>query len=140
MNTVNLHDIAGGALNQKFEHSFKRVVENLQDVNTPYKDKRQIIITMTFVQNEQRDEVVTEIAVKEKLAPQGKLTTRFGVGKDLCTGQIFAEEYGNQLKGQMAINTSELSSDDESQEVKAENTVVDTQTGEIIDFRKVKGE
>ena len=109
------------------------------DVNTPYKDKRQIIITMTFVQNEHRDEVVTEIAVKEKLAPQGKLTTRFGVGKDLCTGQIFAEEYGNQLKGQIAINTAELSSD-ESQEVNTENTVIDAQTGEIIDFRKVKGE
>ena len=40
----------------------------------------------------------------------------------------------------MTINTSELSSDDESQEVNAENTVVDAQTGEIIDFRKVKGE
>ena len=137
MNTVNLHDIAGGALNQKFEHSFKRVVENLQDVNTPYKDKRQIVITITFEQNEQRDDVLAEIAVKEKLAPQGKLLTRFGVGKDLRTGKVYAEEHGNQLKGQMSINTVELDAEGENQE---DDTVIDTQTGEIIDFRKVKGE
>ncbi|MCI8285221.1 MAG: hypothetical protein HFE90_08180 [Firmicutes bacterium] len=137
MNTVNLHDIAGGALNQKFEHSFKRVVENLQDVNTPYKDKRQIVITITFEQNEQRDDVLAEIAVKEKLAPQGKLLTRFGVGKDLRTGKVYAEEHGNQLKGQMSINTVELDAEGENQE---DDTVIDTQTGEIIDFRKAKGE
>ena len=137
MNTVSLQDLVGGALNQKFEHSFERVIENLQDVNTPYKDKRHIVITITFEQNEQRDDVLADIAVKEKLAPQGKLLTRFGVGKDLRTGKVYAEEHGNQLKGQMSINTVELDAEGENQE---DDTVIDTQTGEIIDFRKVKGE
>lgn len=127
---MNLKNMVGGALQQKFQNSFERVMENMQDENTPYKDKRQITITMTFVQNEQRDDVVCDIAVKEKLAMQGGLKTHFSVGKDLRTGKVAAEEYGNQLKGQMSM------SDDESV------AAVDLETGEVledvIDIRKAK--
>lgn len=127
---IDLKDMVGGALQQKFQNSFDRVMENMQDENTPYKDKRQITITMTFVQNEQRDDVVCDIAVKEKLAMQGGLKTHFSVGKDLRTGKVAAEEYGNQLKGQMSMN------DDESV------AAVDLETGEVledvIDIRKAK--
>lgn len=128
---MNLKDMVSGALQQKFQNSFERVMENMQDENTPYKDKRQITITMTFVQNEQRDDVVCDIAVKEKLAMQGGLKTHFSVGKDLRTGKVVAEEYGNQLKGQMSMDDA------------AENiATVDMETGEIsedvIDIRKAK--
>jgi hypothetical protein len=121
---VDLKDIASGALQEKFAHSFEKVMENMQDVNTPYKDKRQIVITMTFVQNEQRDNVVADISVKEKLAAQGGLTTQFAVGKDLRSGKVIAEEYGKQLRGQLSIDDSE--------------ETIDSETGEIIDIRKVK--
>lgn len=47
---IDLKDVAGGAVQEKFAHSFEKVMENMQDVNTPYKDKRQIIITMPFMQ------------------------------------------------------------------------------------------
>lgn len=130
---IDLKDMVGGALQQKFQHSFDRVLENLQDVNTPYKDKREITITMKFVQNEARDNVLCDIAVKEKLAMQGGLTTQFAMGKDLTTGEIVAEEYGKQLKGQ-------LSTDD----IKAfENMAkVDLETGEVVedvvDIRRAK--
>ena len=128
---MNLKDMVSGALQQKFQNSFERVMENMQDENTPYKDKRQITITMTFAQNEQRDDVVCDIAVKEKLAMQGGLKTHFSVGKDLRTGKVVAEEYGNQLKGQMSMDDA------------AENiATVDMETGEIsedvIDIRKAK--
>lgn len=121
---IDLKDIASGALQEKFAHSFEKVMENMQDVNTPYKDKRQIVITMTFVQNEQRDNVVADISVKEKLAAQGGLMTQFAVGKDLRSGKVIAEEYGKQLRGQLSIDDSE--------------ETIDSETGEIIDIRKVK--
>lgn len=130
MNKVDLGKMVGGALQEKFQNSFRRVMENLQDVNTPYKDKREIIIKMTFVQNEQRDTVATDISVTEKLASQAKLITNFAVGKDLRTGEAFAEEYGkSQLRGQMQMDTAPQ---------------VDIDTGEVledetvVDFRKVK--
>lgn len=128
---MNLKDMVGGALQQKFQNSFDRVMENMQDENTPYRDKRQITVTMTFVQNEQRNDVVCDIAVKEKLAMQGGLKTHFSVGKDLRTGKVAAEEYGNQLKGQMSM-------DDAAENIAA----VDMETGEVledvIDIRKAK--
>ena len=116
---VDLKEMVGGALNEKFQHSFDRVMENLQDVNTPYKAKREITIKMSFGQNEARDNVMTSIKVSEKLAAQGELTTQFAVGRDLRTG-----DYGNQLKGQLGF----------------EKETVDMTTGEVIpvDFRKVK--
>lgn len=121
---IDLKDIASGALQEKFAHSFEKVMENMQDVNTPYKDKRQIVITMTFVQNEQRDNVVADISVKEKLAAQGGFTTQFAVGKDLRSGKVIAEEYGKQLRGQLSIDDPD--------------ETIDSETGEVIDIRKVK--
>lgn len=53
MSKIDLREMVGGALQDKFQHSFERVMENLQDRNTPYKDKREIVIKMAFVQNEQ---------------------------------------------------------------------------------------
>ena len=59
---------------------------------------------------------------------RSELITQFAMGKDLRTGEVIVEEYGNQLKGQIAIDTSK----------------VDLETGEIleddavVDFRKVR--
>ena len=132
MSKIDLREMVGGALQGKFQHSFERVMENLQDRNTPFKDKREIIIKMTFAQNEQRDNVIASVKVTEKLASQGELITQFAMGKDLQTGEVIAEEYGNQLKGQMALDTSVAKVDMETGEVLEEENVVD--------FRKVKGE
>ena len=126
MNKIDLKEMVGGALNEKFQNSFKRLMENMQDVNTPYKDKREINIKMVFVQNEARDNIMAKIEVKEKLAPQAAMTTQFDVGKDLRTGEIFAEEYGKQLKGQISMDQEEP------------EPVVDVETGEIVDFRKAR--
>lgn len=132
MNKVDLREMVGGALQEKFQHAFDRVMENLQDVNTPYKDKREIVIKMTFAQNEARDNVIASIRVTEKLASQGELMTQFAVGKDLRSGKVIAEEYGNQLRGQLEIGSA------------APSEEIDPETGEIIesvlDFRKVQGD
>lgn len=121
---VDLKEMCGGAMQEKFQNSFEKVMENLQDVNTPYKDKREIVIKLAFAQNEQRDNVIVDISVKEKLAPQGGVTMQLAVGKDLRTGKVIAEEYGSsQLKGQMSI-------DDGMED--------DAETGKVVNFRKEK--
>lgn len=132
MNKVELQDLVGGALQEKFSTSFEKVVENLQDQNTSFKVKRKITIELTFDQNEARDDVSVSVDVKEKLAPQAGMKTSFYIGKDLRTGELFAEEYGKQIKGQMHLN------DLQGQQA------VDMETGEvltgqeetIVDFRK----
>lgn len=39
MNKVELQNLVGGQLQEKFEHAFERVIENLQDPNTSFKVK-----------------------------------------------------------------------------------------------------
>ena len=142
MDGIELKDLVGGALQEKFSKAFERVIENLQDQNTSFKVKRGITIKLTFDQNEARDDVSVSVDVSEKLAPQAGMKTSFYIGKNLETGEIFAEEYGKQIKGQM--NLRDYANDPVS--VKTQNIdgdVVDTETGEVVgtenhvvDFRK----
>lgn len=71
MNKVELKDLVGGALQEKFNKSFEKVIDNLQDVNTSFKVKRKISISLDFVQNEARDDVHVEVAVVEKTCTTG---------------------------------------------------------------------
>ena len=137
MNKVGLQDIVGGQLQEKFNRAFEKIVENLQDPNTSFKVKRGIDIKLGFTQNENRDDVNVSVVVSEKLAPQQDMSTSFYIGKDLQTGEVFAEEYGKQVRGQMSLNKIAPV----EQTVSAE--VIDTETGEIledagtvVDFRK----
>lgn len=122
METVKLEEMIGGALQEQFSKSFAKVVENLADRNTPYKDKRKIVIELGFTQNEERDDVSCSVKVSEKLAAQNPITTAFAVGRNLKTGEYYAEEYGrhNHLKGQMEIE-------------EPAPVVVDNSTGEVIE-------
>lgn len=140
MNKINLRDIVGGQLQAKFERSFEKVIENLQDPNTSFKIKRGITIKFDFTQNENRDDVSVSVLVSEKLAPQQDMETKFYIGKDLATDEVYAEEYGKQVRGQMNFNDF---LGEKPQEQVIDGKTVDTETGEIkeepdkvYDFRK----
>lgn len=128
VNKIELQDLVGGALQEKFQKAFSKVIENLQDVNTSYKIKRGITIKLTFDQNEARDDVSVSVDVSEKLAPQAQMKTSFYIGKDLKTGDVYAEEYGKQIRGQMSLE--DYKTKDDVQEI--DGNKVDTTTGEIV--------
>lgn len=141
MSKINLQDIVGGQLQEQFQKSFEKVLENLQNPNTPYKNSREINIKLKFTQNEARDDVHVAVICAEKLAPQSPMATAFSIGKDIRTGEMYAEEYGKQIKGQMSIK--DLEKPQEETKIDASDPVVDTETGEIlegnvIDFRAAR--
>lgn len=119
MAKVSLDQIMGGGLQEQFGKSFDRVIENLADPNTGFKEARKITIELKFTQNEARDDVSCAVSVKEKLAAQAPMHTAFVVGKNLKTGEMYAEEYGrhNHLKGQTTF----------------EDMDVDPDTGEVLE-------
>lgn len=127
MKKVELKELASGALQEQFGKSFEKVIENLQNPNTPYKNTREIVIKLKFTQNEQRDDVKCGIQVTEKLAAQAPTETSFAIGKDLKTGELYAEEYGRQVKGQTTFDDIDV--DQETGEVKS-------QKAGVIDLRK----
>ena len=124
--TVKLHEVAGGALQEKASQALAEVFKNMQNPNTPWKNKRVATIKMSFTQNEDRDDATCEISVETKLAPVKPVATKFQIGTDLKTGDIEAVEYGPQIKGQMTLN--DLAKD----ETVIDGKVVDTETGEIV--------
>lgn len=133
MENVKLEELVGGALQEKFQSSFRRVLENMLDINTSFKAKRSITIKLTFEENEQRDDIKAHIDVSEKLAPQQAIETSFAFGKNLKTGEIEVEEYGKQIKGQMSFLNK-----DKSQIVDMGNgDMVDTETGEVVSDKVV---
>jgi len=122
---ISLEEIAGGALQEKAQKAIAEVVDNLQDPNTPWKNKRSVMIKISFSQNEDRNDATCEISVEKKLAQIKPITTSFSIGKDLQNGGVYMEEYGPQIRGQMSL-------DDYQSEQIVGNNVVDTDTGEIV--------
>ena len=119
MKKVSLEEIMGGGLQEQFTKSFENVIANLADPNTAFKPCRKITIELKFTQNEARDDVSCAVSVKEKLEAQAPMSTAFMIGKNLKTGEMYAEEYGrhNRLKGQTTIDEMN----------------VDPATGEVLD-------
>lgn len=119
MKKISLEELVGGSLQEQFAKAFDKVVGNLYDPNTSFREVRKIVIELKFTQNEARDDVSCAVSVREKLAAQAPIQTAFVVGKDLKTGEMFAEEYGKHKhpKGQMTI----------------EETLVDPDTGEVLE-------
>lgn len=132
MKNIELKELVGGALQEQFGKSFEKVIENLQNPNTPYKNSREIIIKLKFTQNEKRDDVKCGILVSEKLAAQAPLETSFAIGTDLKSGELYAEEYGKQVKGQTTFDDMKVEVDPKTGEV----TGMQTTKAEVIDLRK----
>ena len=128
MEKFNLQEIAGGALQEKANQALQQVLNNMQNPNTPWKNKRAVTIKMTFTQNEDRDDSTCEISVDTKLAPVKPVETKFSLGKNLKTGEVEAVEYGPGIKGQMT-----LSDIIPKEDVVIDGKTIDTETGEIKD-------
>lgn len=130
MELLDLQNIAGGALQEKVDAVMNKVLENMQDQNTPWKVKRHITIKIAFTQNEERDDMAVDLSVDMKLAPVSPIRTRMAIGKDLKNGNTYAEEYGRQIKGQMSLELGQSP----SETVLSDDA--DTEDGKVIDLRK----
>lgn len=125
MEKLDLAEIAGGALQEKAQAAIEEVAQNMQDPNTPWKNKREVVIKLAFTQNEDRDNATCEISVSKKLAQVKPITTNFAMGQDLKDGGIYMEEYGKYIKGQITL-------DDTQPHQVIGDDVVDTDTGEVV--------
>jgi len=134
MKSIELKEMVGGVLQEQFAKSFEKVIENLLNPNTPFKPTRKINIELKFTQNEIRDNVHVAVSVTEKLASQAPMETAFAIGKDLKSGEIYAEEYGKQIKGQQSFsNLPQFQIDVGTGEVIEDEP---TNSNNVIDLRK----
>lgn len=128
---VDLNQIAGGELAAQFTDALFKVVGNLKDPNTPFKNKRGITIKLTFEQNEMRDDVTVVVSVETKLASRSPAKTQMAIGKDLATGELYIEEYGRGIAGQMSLDKYPTGSD-------GQILIEADDTAEVVDYRNKK--
>lgn len=126
---INLDDLAGGELGVQFKDAAKKVVENMLDPNTPYKNKRSIGIKITFEQNEERNDVIVGVSVDPKLAARTPMKTNLAIGKDLRTNELFVQEYGRGIKGQYEIEDYPT---DSRGNILIDGKTVNEETGEVV--------
>lgn len=81
MELIQLQRLVGGALQKNTQKTLEEVFQNIQDPNTPWKNKREVTIKLKFIPNENRDDCSCEISVDKKLAPVKPLSTKFAIGR-----------------------------------------------------------
>jgi hypothetical protein len=110
---IALSEFADGALQEKFNIEFQKVLANIHDPNTDFKKARKLTLEITFNSNEARDFMDAKIVAKASLAPSKESTAKVLIGMD-GQGGYLASELNTQIPGQQVMR-------------------VDKQTGEIIE-------
>lgn len=105
MNKIELQELANGDLQENFQKALEEVAENMSNLNTPWKNKREIIIKLSFNQNEARTDCSCNISVQTKLAPVKPIETKLTLEKS--RDEIIMQEYGKQIRGQMTVGDLE---------------------------------
>lgn len=74
--TINILEVARGAIMEQIDIELRKVVENLQDPNTNYKPNRELNIKVIFKNlDERRDKVGLAAQAKAKLEPNMPIGT-----------------------------------------------------------------
>lgn len=128
MKHIDLESFAGGAFTTQVNRALEEVTNNIQDPNTDATAKRRITVTIELKPNEQRNFVATGVVTKTTLAPALGAVTAISMGKNLKTGEVEAQEIGNQIPGQMSLEDTP-----EVETVEVMDKVVDPSTGEIFE-------
>lgn len=105
-NMINLEQFANGALAEKMNGALREVLENINDPNTDYKEKRKLTVELIFESSEDRELAIVRIKAKTKLAPNKPIETKLVIGTD-GKGGVLASEYKKQVPGQSVMRVDE---------------------------------
>jgi len=93
---VKLSTLGSGAAEEKFQAAFAAVLENIADVNTPWKAKRKIVLTVTIQPNETRSYGAMDIDTDIKIAKPTPYMSAIAMGLG-SEGPVASENDPNQL-------------------------------------------
>ncbi len=138
---IDLNSLADGAVAEKVDAEFQRVLKNMADPNTDPTKARSITLTLTFKGNKNREIWDCTSKVSSKLVAAKEVESTFIVGRDQ-DGGVVGRELNSGVKGQMYIDGDGDVSTDVGEKVTTEEqptpaAPVPTERG-IVDFRKLK--
>lgn len=108
---IDLESFMEGGFSERINEGFNEVTENIADLNTDWKKKRELNIKVVFETNEARELTNVTVECKPKLAPKKPIKTSIVIDKTM-QGQVLVSEFKKQLPGQTYLKV-----DDETGEV-----------------------
>ena len=99
----NLDELMDGALTERFNYEMERVLQNVFDMNTDPRKKRQIQIVIDIAPNEHRDAAEFRVDVKSRLAPPMAVAQTVMIHQD-DDGNVTATEISSQVPGQIDMD------------------------------------
>lgn len=100
---IDLNEYAGGALQEYVSIEIQRVMDNIADPNTDFKQKRKMTLTLTFESNENRDVTTVDIQAKSTLASMKSVGTTMLIGRD-GQGNVLGKELKSGVPGQVYLD------------------------------------
>jgi hypothetical protein len=91
LNTVDLNELANGALKEKFEVAWEELIENCLDPNVATKNARTLTIKITVKPNGDRNLFATTAQVSTSLPALNAIETSISVGT--LNGEPSVREY-----------------------------------------------
>lgn len=105
---LQLSDLANGAVQEKLDIEFKKIFDNIHDLNTNASDKRAVTIKLEFKPDDNRQTVSVTSDFTTKLANVIGVSTTILTGRDIQTGFIEAKELKSRAVGQTYIDPDDL--------------------------------
>lgn len=87
---MSLFELAGGAVGERFDYEFQKVIENALDPNRDAEAKRSINLKLSIKPNEKRNGATMSFEVVPKLAPLSKISEPIHFGRHSETGEAVA--------------------------------------------------
>jgi hypothetical protein len=111
VNPIDLSNLAGGAIAERFNVELAKVLENIADPNTDPKQARSLTVKLTFKADEERDIANVSIETKTALASAKKLETKFVLDRDYLGNVVGAELIKSSHKDQIVIENPQETND-----------------------------
>jgi hypothetical protein len=104
MKKISIESMAGGAAVEAVNHCINEVLQNIMDPNTTAKQKRQVVLTLSFIPNEHRNMMDISFTASSKLAAAAPVETAAIIDKDHETGEMVGLElFDGQNPGQHTL-------------------------------------
>lgn len=107
MEKASILEMARGAIMEQVNGEVGKIVDNIIDINTEAKKKRQLVVTVDFVPSSDRSVVNVTASAKSKLQPANSIQTSLYVGVDGKTGEVVATEMTPNIPGQVSFDSDE---------------------------------
>ncbi len=145
---MTLANMCGGGVQEYIDRALAKVSDNILDINTEAKKKREISIRIIFAPNEDdREDVAVKVQTAVKLAPESGIDTQLFISRDFKSGTIsLIEHTKGQIKGQLRLDDCGMAMEPENTEqgkpaeTEAGAQAAEGSAGKVLDMRKAMNE